>query len=196
VERSLQGLAARHLLDRPTTSLLRRPKAGEIKESYRDRLRCASVNVAHRDWAPLEGAFSRGARNDATSSLPVSGPLVTVLLPASLVSASSRIPAYDRDAVIAIGVGAVAMTVLVILLLVALAVATRTVIAGSIMVGAILGAAIGFWIGEANAPPEPYGSYRIGPSDWAMRGAPIGLLTGSILGGSVGWALRKPRRRP
>ena len=85
----------------------------------------------------------------------VSAPLVTVLLPISLVSASSRIPAYGQDAVIAIGVGAVAMTVLVILLLVALAVATRTVIAGSIMVGAILGAAIGVWIGEANAPAEP-----------------------------------------
>jgi hypothetical protein len=138
----------------------------------------------------------KGARNDATGSLSrlvaagdcVAADIVRVCI--------SRIPAYGQDAVIAIGVGAVAMTVLVILLLVALAVATRTVIAGSIMVGAILGAAIGFWIGEANAPPEPYGSYRIGPSDWAMRGAPIGLLTGSILGGSVGGALRKPRRRP
>ena len=76
-----------------------------------------------------------------------------------------------------------------------LAVATRMVIAGSIMAGALLGAAIGFWIGEATAPPEPYGFYRIGPSDWAMRGVLIGLLIGSLLGGIVGWALKRPRER-
>jgi hypothetical protein len=77
-------------------------------------------------------------------------------------------------------------------------VATRMVIAGSILVGAILGAVIGFSIGEANAPPLPYDVYRIGPSDEAMTGALIGVLTGSILGGTVGWALKalkRPRER-
>lgn len=96
---------------------------------------------------------------------------------------------------ITVSVGTVAITVLVILLLVALAVATRMVIVGYTMAGALLGAAIGFWIGEANAPPEPSGFYRIGPSDSAMMGALIGVLIGSLLGGIAGWALKRPRER-
>jgi hypothetical protein len=119
---------------------------------------------------------------------------MAAFLPAAT-AATTLIPVSGQDAVMAVRVGTVAITVLVILLLGALAVATRMVIAGSIMVGALLGVAIGFWIGEANAPPDPHGSYTIGPSDWAGFGAVIGLLTGSILVGTVGWAVKRRRGR-
>jgi hypothetical protein len=93
----------------------------------------------------------------------------------------------------AIRVGTIAFYFLLILFLVALAITWRWVVAGSIILGALAGVVIGFWLGEANAPPDPYGSYSIGPSDWAFTGGFVGLLIGATLGGTVGIIVRRRR---
>jgi hypothetical protein len=53
---------------------------------------------------------------------------------------------------------------------------------------------VGFWIGEANAPPPPPDFYVIGPSKWAFRGGFLGLLFGSVLGAKVSAAIVRRRR--
>ena len=79
------------------------------------------------------------------------------------------------------------------LFLIVLGITKRWFVAGSTTLGAVAGAVVGLWIGEANAPPQP-GSIVIGPSDWAFFGGLLGLLVGSVLGAKISAAIERRRR--
>ena len=85
------------------------------------------------------------------------------------------------------------MLLLLSLFLIVLGFTKRWFVAGSTTLGAVAGAVVGFWIGEANAPPQP-GSIVIGPSDWAIYGGFLGLLIGSVLGAKTSAAIVRRRR--
>jgi membrane-bound metal-dependent hydrolase YbcI (DUF457 family) len=70
----------------------------------------------------------------------------------------------------------------------------RWFVAGSTTLGAVGGAVVGFWIGEAYGPPPPPDLYVIGPSKWAFYGGFLGLLVGSVLGATVSAGVVRRRR--
>lgn len=59
----------------------------------------------------------------------------------------------------------------------------RWVVAGSIILGALAGVVVGFWLGAELAPPHDYSlGEHIGPPDLAFTGGFFGLLIGATLG--------------
>lgn len=85
---------------------------------------------------------------------------------------------------------------LAVLLLAVLLWTKRRIIAGSILLGALLGGVVGFWVGVALGPGSEAGSmYGIEQLASGTVVGSWGVLVGAILGGTSGWAFSAWRRR-